>query len=172
MENKIQITSTPHDRPDNQTIKPAPQTEEEFYQIVNNAPWQELKEYGFRKWDTMNSIIRENIEMKDRPSIISIPVYNTTTPQDAANKVMDAVNGNANPDGSMLYDLGSRDQHPTKLLEQDEDLILFTGEWYDLIPDGFKCTSLWGEEVVFEKGKSGKDTRYGCIPYGIRRPLS
>ena len=166
MKEKITIVSTPHERPKSQTIKSVPQTEQEFHEIVSNSSWAELKEYGFRKWDTMNSIIKENITHKDDSKVFSIPTYNLDEASDA---IIGAIEGNLTaPSGSMLIDLSSKDPLPMELLEEDEDLILFPGEWYNIIPDGFKCTSLNGELSIFQKGKSDDDIRFGCIAYGIR----
>lgn len=60
---------------------------------------------------------------------------------------------------------------PTKLLDIDEDVVLFPGEWYDIIPDGFMVTGLYGEQYPFKHGESDDDIRFGCLPYGIRRVL-
>lgn len=172
MKEQIIITSSPHERSKNQTIKSVPETEEEFYQIINNATWQELKEFGFRKWETMNNLIGENIAQKDESKIVYIPVFTASSPKNAADLIAGMADGEVpNPDSSMLFDLGSDTPLPMQLLEEDEDVILFPAEWYKLIPDGFKCTSLWGEEKEFIKGKSDDDTRFGCLAYGIRRKI-
>lgn len=167
---KIQIVSTPHERPVGQTINNVPATMEEFYRIVNEAAWAELKAFGFRKWDTMNNTIGENIQHKDESKIISIPVFNANTPEQAADLITGVLDGDVvKAHGSMLMDLAPKEEIPFQLLEEDEDIILFPGEWYNIIPDGFKTTSLNGETVEFKKGKSDDDIRFGCIPYGIRR---
>lgn len=173
MKEQITIVSSPHERPKNQSIKSVPQTEEEFYQIVNNAGGQELKEYGFRKWETMNNLIKENIAHKDDSKMVNIPVFNASTPEQAADLITGIINDDiVKSDGSMLMDLAPKEPVPMELLEQDEDVILFPGEWYNIIPNGFKCTSLYGEESVFIKGKSDDDIRFGCLPYGIRRKVA
>lgn len=125
-----------------------PQTEEQFYAIVNNAPWKILKGLGFGKWDTMNSIIAEN-KGKLVSDIVTIPFINK-------------------PNEDFVIDIGRKDA-PTELLEVDEDIILFPAEWYDIIPNGFLVTSLDGEQYHFKNGESDDDMRFGCLPYGIRR---
>jgi hypothetical protein len=172
MKEKIEIVSSPHTRPENQTILPPPKTETEFYQIVTDSDWPTLKQYGFRKWDTMNNVIGENITHQDDSKLISIPVFNASTPEQAANLIEGVITGNiSTAKDSMLLDLSHKEPVPVQLLEHDEDIILFPGEWYSLIPDGFKCTSLYGEECTFIKGKSDDDIRFGCIAYGVRRKI-
>jgi hypothetical protein len=175
MEKKVTVISSPHQRESNKTIKPAITTEQEFYEIINNASWQELKEYGFRKWDTMNNIIRENIaiEERDNSRMVTIPVFNATSVKDTVDLISGIIDGDiVKADSTMLIDLSPKEPLPMQLLEADEDVILFPGEWYGIIPDGFKCTSLNGEQCVFVKGKSDNDIRFGCIPYGIRRVIA
>ena len=58
---------------------------------------------------------------------------------------------------------------PTELLEVDEDILLFPGEWYHIIPNGFMVTGLYGESYPFNLGESDDDIRFGCLAYGIRR---
>jgi len=172
MTDKIQIVSTPHKRPVGQTINNIPATIEEFYRIVNDADWPELKAFGFRKWDTMNNVIGENILHKDESKIVSIPTFSVNSPEDAADLIKGVMEGDiVKADGSMLMDLAPKEVIPMKLLDEDEDIILFPGEWYNIIPDGFKCTSLYGEITEFIKGKSDNDIRFGCIAFGIRRKV-
>ena len=108
---------------------------------------------GFRKWDTMNNIIRENSEMP-KHKFISIPCIN--------------MDGSDAPD--LTTDVGRKDA-PTEELEIDEDIWMIPGEWYNSIPNRFLITGLYGETYPFEKGKSDDDIRFGCLPYGIRRPV-
>ncbi len=148
-----------------------PTTEAGFYDIVNNASWPELKAYGFRKWDTMNNCIGENIKHKDESKIISIPTFNAGSAEEIADLITGIVDGDVvRSDGSMIMDLAPKEV-PIQLLEVDEDIILFPGEWYNIIPDGFKCTSLYGQTAIFQKGKSDNDIRFGCIAFGIRRKV-
>lgn len=164
---KITIVTSPHERPVNQSIKRAPTTEQEFYEIVNNSKWPVLKEYGFRKWDTMTNVVEENIKHKDDPKIISIPTYNL---DQAAEAIAGAIEGTlVQPSGSMLYDLGCKEEVPMEFPTEELDIILFPGEWYNLIPNGFSVVGLSGEKYSFEKGKSDNDIRFGCLAYGITR---
>lgn len=166
MGEKITIVSSPHERPSNQSIKEIPKTEQEFYEIVNNATWQELKAYGFRKWDTMSSVVADNIQHKDAPQIISIPTYNM-------DEVVDVISGKeAKPSGDMLLDLSHKEEVPLEMPTEELDIILFPGEWYNLIPDGFMVVGLSGERYQFQKGKSDDDIRFGCLPYGLTRKTS
>lgn len=165
MNNKEKITfvSPPHERPKKEIINEIPKTPTEFYEIVNNAPWPELKNYGFRKWETMRNVVRENIEMSDKPKIISIPTY-------TMDQAVDAIIGNdLNPSGNMLIDLSSKEEIPMEMPTEDIDIILFPGEWYNIIPDGFIVVGLSGEKYQFKNGKCDDDIRFGCLPYGITR---
>ncbi len=128
-----------------------PQNKEEFMAIVDKAPWNILKGFGFRKWDTMNNVIGENKE-KPVDNKVSIPIINTL---------------------GETYDVNcGRGDAPVTELPKDEDIILIPGEWYDIIPDGFTVTGLYGEQYLFSKGKSDDDIRFGCLPYGIRREVA
>ncbi len=127
-----------------------PKTPKQFHSIIADAPWNILKGLGFGKWDTMNSIIAENME-KHKHETIHIPIINSTE--------------------TLRIDLGYQDA-PIELLEVDEDILLFPKEWYGIIPDGFIVTGLYGEQYPFEKGESDDDIRFGCLPYGIRREVN
>lgn len=127
-----------------------PQTKEEFLAIVEKAPWNILKGFGFRKWDTMNNVIGEN-KSKPVKDKISIPIINA-------------------PGETYDVDCGRQDS-PIVELPIDQDIILLPGEWYNVIPDGFMVIGLFGEKYPFKTGKSDDDIRYGCLPYGITRPI-
>jgi hypothetical protein len=57
--------------------------------------------------------------------------------------------------------------------EPDADgrvLLLFPGEWYRAIPEGFKVTIIGdphGPEEAFVPGVTDDDIRFGCLPYGV-----
>jgi hypothetical protein len=126
-----------------------PETPWRFRHIVENAPVKILLGCGFRKWDTMNNLIREN-RASPRHDVIKIPVINSNEP--------------------LIYDLGHGNS-PTEFLKVDEDVLLFPEEWYQAIPDGFIVTGLYGEQYPFKKGESDDDIRFGCLAYGIRRAI-
>jgi hypothetical protein len=50
-------------------------------------------------------------------------------------------------------------------------LFLIPGKLYNEIPDGFKAITIGGKEMVFKKGKSDNDMRYGCLSYGILKNI-
>lgn len=148
----VQITTPQFERTEKLDFEWKPSNYHEFITTVTKAPWEILKGLGFGKWDTMNNCIRENAK-KPVVDKISIPIINA-------------------PNGETLdMDLG-RGNHPVVELEIDEDIILFPAEWYDIIPDGFIVTGLWGESYPFEKDKTSKDRRFGCLCFGIRKPLN
>lgn len=125
-----------------------PETAEQFNSVVNDATVNVLLGLGFRKWDTMNNIIRENMG-KPKHDILKIPFINK-------------------PDEEFVIDTGRKDA-PIELLPVDEDILLIPGEWYNIIPDGFTVTGLDGETYPFKHGESDDDIRFGCLAYGIRR---
>jgi hypothetical protein len=98
--------------------------------------------------------------------MVSIPTYSV----DEAAKVLSGEQ--VNPSGSHLLDLGSKEELPMEPLSIDMDIILFPGEWYNIIPDGFMVIGLSGEKYPFKRGKSDDDIRFGCLPYGILRPTT
>ena len=121
-----------------------------IWDVIAIAPWPVLYGMGFRKWSHMNELIQENIDAKPSKKI-NIPIINS--------------------DGDkMQITGGKRRDVPTLLLNHDRDVIMFPGEWYHSIPDGFLVTSLYGEQYEFKKKEADDDIRYGCLPYGFQRP--
>lgn len=51
----------------------------------------------------------------------------------------------------------------------DENHWLYPGEWYDFIPEGHPMLCIDGSTVIFEKGKTDNDTRFGALAYGFLR---
>lgn len=145
----IRIITPQFERPIKREYEWVPETDKQFYAIVNDAPWDILRGLGFAKWDTMNSVIGEN-STKPKNDPIEIPFLNS--------------------DDTLKVDVGYGEA-PTEQLEPDEDIILFPGEWYDVIPDGFIVTGLYGEQYPFKKGDTDDDIRFGCLAYGIRRKI-
>jgi hypothetical protein len=162
--NNIQIITPQFERTEKLDFEFVPENDKQFYGIVNNAPWDILKGMGFRKWDTMNNIIAENIKAKGSVSI-NIPIVNSESMSEEM-KVDYS-------DGCMKVDLDkcSSISAPDKLFEIDEDILLFPGEWFNIIPEGFLVTDLFGEQYAFIKEKSDDDIRFGCLAYGIRRKI-
>lgn len=128
-----------------------PKTNEEFIEVVTQAPIDILKGMGFCFWDTMNSIAAENA-IKPKSKIIHIPAIN--------------LDGSDAPDFD--FDIG-RGNSPIQLQDVDEDIYLIPGEWYNSIPDNYPLTSITGRIEPFKKGKTDNDIRFGCLAYGIRR---
>lgn len=143
----VQIITPQFERTEKLDYDWKPKTKEQFYAVIDKAPWNILKGLGFRKWDSMNNLIKENNE---RPAnhLVEITVINDKQP--------------------LVINMGRKDC-PSKLLEVDEDVLLIPGEWYSIIPDGFMVTGLWGEQYPFKKSESDDDIRFGCLPYGIRK---
>jgi hypothetical protein len=127
-----------------------PKNEEEFKVIIEKAPWKILEGLGFRKWDSMNNIIKENMSRNDKSVSIQI------------------INARPGEEKEMVFDLTHKGC-PTELLDPDEEVILIPGEWYRLIPDGFMVTDIFGITEPFIKGETDDDIRFGCLSYGIRR---
>lgn len=52
-------------------------------------------------------------------------------------------------------------------------LLLFPGEWYSMIPDGFNIVSISGKSEKFISGDTDDDIRFGCLSYGIlvKKPI-
>jgi hypothetical protein len=128
-----------------------PSNEAEVQAILNVVATisnEVLFEFGFRKWCTMNECIIEN-QGKPKVNNVSIPALN------GPNVELDLGIGNA----------------PTEVLDVDEAIWLFPAEWYSIIPDGLATTGLNGETKIFKRGESSDDRRFGCLAYGIRKPL-
>lgn len=125
-----------------------PDNEDDFSAVLGNAPWDILKGMGFRKWSKMNDLIKENLEMESSKTI-SIPVINSDKPMNVL--------------------VGRQESYPTKLLEVDADMIMFPGEWFGAIPEGFIVTGLYGEQYSFHKAIADDDIRFGCLAYGFQK---
>ena len=149
---EVHFVSTPHAREGKRQFEYVPKNADEFKKFIEAAPLNILLGCGFRKWDTMNSCIAEN-QGKPKSEIFEIPIINAK-PGDEPYKV----------------DVGRGDA-PTKLLAEDEDIILFPGEWFDAIPEGFVTTGLSGESKPWKKSEEDDDIRFGCLAYGIRRKI-
>ena len=54
-------------------------------------------------------------------------------------------------------------------LNKGEIHYLFPGEWYNLIPDGFEVTGIFGRKYLFKNGKTDDDIRFGCLSFGFVR---
>lgn len=146
----IRIMTPQFERTGKLELEWQPSNEEEFKTFIEKAPWDILKKAGFCKWDTMSNVTRENSQ-KPVSDPISIPIVNA-------------------PGENFEFDAGRGDA-PIEAPAVDEDIILFPGEWYHCIPNGFMVTGLYGEEYPFEKNKTDDDIRFGCLAYGIRRPV-
>lgn len=161
---KITIITPQFERTGKLDFEHKPSNDEEFYAVIEKAPVDILKGYGFGKWSTMNDCIKENVE-KEPIENITIPVFNMED-------LGDVLSGDkVTTDTMMEMDLTPKEQRPTVLLDIDEDILLFPAEWYDIIPDGFMVTGLYGETYSFQKGKTDDDRRFGCLAYGIRRQI-
>jgi hypothetical protein len=148
-------------------FKYIPDSEEKFLGIIQKAPWEILFGMGFSKWSTMNNLISKNNEYKAKHKI-EIPILNKEdiSPIDEIES-----DGKIN-NGRLIIEVGKEESCPSELLEIDEDVVLFPGEWYNAIPDGFMVTGLFGESYPFKKDESDDDIRFGCLPYGFRRKIN
>lgn len=61
--------------------------------------------------------------------------------------------------------------HPTEKLEQDMNIWLFPREWYDIIPENYIVTGLYGETYYFKRESSSNDSRFGALAFGFQRPI-
>ena len=46
-------------------------------------------------------------------------------------------------------------------------LMLFPGEWYPHIPEGFEIVRIDFRRGTFERGKTSNDIRFGCLAFGV-----
>lgn len=164
MQKEITIITPQFERIQKLDFEHIPTTDTEFYSIIENAPFDILKGFGFGVWDTMNNIIKESIGRE--------PIGKVTLPVFSMEDLPDVLSGEiVKTDNVIEFDCEPTKQRPTELLEIDENILLFPSEWYDIIPDGFMVTGLYGEQYPFEKGKTDDDKRFGCLAYGIRRKV-
>jgi len=139
-----------------------PSNKAEFEHVINHAPPNVLFGMGFRKWDTMNNIIQENMT-KPVDKKINVPIIN-------AEAIPDEERPNY-PNGNLVVDVGKKFDVPTELLDPDEDIWLIPGEWFDILPNGYEFTDIFGQTEVFDHARTDDDIRFGCLSFGIRRPV-
>lgn len=60
---------------------------------------------------------------------------------------------------------------PTEVLAEDADIWMFPYEWYGVIPKGFMLSGTIGESYPFLKSRLDDGNCFGCLAYGIRRPV-
>ena len=160
---KVEIRTPQFERLEELDFEYIPKTEGEFHKIINDAPWDTLKGMGFRKWATMNELIEDN-KTHTGSKVVEVPIY-------SMDDVVELLSGgDAESNGSIKIDLTRKDA-PTELLEQDMDIIMFPGEWFNAIPDGFMATGLHGEQEAFYKSLADDDIRFGILAYGFQRPV-
>jgi len=146
--NDVTIITPQFERTEKLEYEFKPTSKKQFLMIVNNAPWDILRGMGFRRWDNMSEIAKENKASQGKGTI-NIPIINAP---------------------GHTYDVDLEHEGPTKG-DVNQWVIMIPGEWYDIIPEGFMVTGLYGEKYPFKKGESDDDIRYGCLPYGIVRKL-
>jgi hypothetical protein len=140
-----------------------PETPEQFHTTIQQATIEQLEGLGFMKWQLLSEAIGEN---RSRPAmqLVNIPVFDL----DGIAAVLDGEE--AQPVGDHTLDIGRGDA-PTEMPAMDGIIMLFPGEWYASIPDGFEVITISGTREKFQPGVTDNDTRYGCLPYGILRPV-
>jgi hypothetical protein len=165
----IQITGSQHERTTPRSFEYIPRTESEFLAVIKDAPTDILQWLGFGKWSSMNELIEEN-NQKSEKKPVSIPLMNPEDALESFNPDKPASDDKMRiENGSLVFEVGREEKVPTEKLEVDECVWLFPAEWYNIIPDKFIVTGLYGESYPFEKGKTDDDRRFGCLAYGIRR---
>lgn len=145
----VNIMTPQFERTEKREFEWKPSNEYEFKTTIEKAPLDILIGLGFAKWDKMNTLIEEN-NQKPEKKVVEIPIINS--------------------DDTYNVDLGKEDLQ-TESLQEDEWVLLFPGEWFDIIPEGFIVTGLYGEQYPFKRKEADDDIRFGCLPYGIRKPI-
>ena len=51
----------------------------------------------------------------------------------------------------------------------DDYIWLFPKEWYDLIPEGYEITDIFGEVKKFKHGETDDDIRFGALSFGFTK---
>lgn len=122
MSKEIRIVTPQFDRTKPLDYEWKPTTEAEFYECIEKASWEVLKGLGFGKWDTMNELIKENMERLPKQSI-ELPVYEM---EDVVSIITGA--SSPKPTDSIVFEIG-KENTPIELLEQDEDVLLFPHDY-------------------------------------------
>lgn len=165
MKPTISISTPQFDRPWERDFEYVPQNDEEFYKTIENAPIDTLCGMGFGKWDTIKAVVTQN-QQKPISEKIELPAY------DSIEDVISIIEGkDVTASGAITFDVGRGDA-PVEMPEVDAQILLFPSEWYNKIPDGFMVVGLSGGRYPFERGKTDDDMRFGCLAYGILKPLN
>lgn len=70
-------------------------------------------------------------------------------------------------DGVTLRDFGLK---VFDHLDDNTDLWVFPVWMYEMIPDGYKVTDIFGNEEEFKHGEIDDDQRMGCLSFGFALP--
>ena len=81
---EIEIVTPQFERTEKRDYVYVPRTSQEFYSVLKTAPLNILLGLGFRKWDTMNNLIKENMVFAGKTDKIAIPIINS--PRDQPNR--------------------------------------------------------------------------------------
>lgn len=49
-------------------------------------------------------------------------------------------------------------------------LMLFPGEWYAMVPEGYEIVDIFNTVEKFQRGVTDDDIRFGCLSFGILVP--
>lgn len=145
----VNIMTPQFERTEKREFEWIPSNDYEFKTTIEKAPLEILTGLGFGKWDKMNNLIDEN-NQRPETKVAKIPIINS--------------------DDTYNVDLGKKEVQ-TEKLSIDEWVLLFPGEWFNVIPEGFIVTGLDGEQYPFKRDEADDDIRFGCLPYGIRKPI-
>lgn len=151
----IEIITPQFERENEFLVNPyLPKNDTEFYEILETSNINDLAEMGFGRWQLMNEIIAENLKRLVNKTI-RVPCIDLT----GAGKT------------HMEFNVGRKKDAPTELLEVDRMIMLFSKEWYNIIPNGFMVTGLFGETYEFERDVTDDDIRFGCLAYGVQKEM-
>ena len=144
----LHVITTPRNRENMIKDQFVPATEEEFYKALKE-PLDILQSYGFGIWDSLSSVVEENITGAGEVKYISFPSFNI----------------DGSPAGETTIKVGAHNR-PLEY-RQDKWIILFPVEWFEAIPDGFNVVGLYGQQYGFDKLTTPREGRFGCLGCGI-----
>lgn len=125
-------------------------------QMVQNGPW------------ALNRIVESNLYGSWSDSYVRINLKNAFD-EFKAELLKEGFNLDElkKCDGVTLRDFGLK---VWGSLDDNTDLWAFPVWMYEMVPDGYKVTDIFGDEEEFKHGKTDDDQRCGCLSFGFALP--
>lgn len=148
-----------------------PKNADEFKNLITNSPYKLLFDMGFIKWYTLDNI---KLRINEILTVQNERIAHFAKFKDYLGMFFDVTLSIMHNDEIKIMDEENFPK-PQKLMEIGEEdskteLILFPEDWYDIIPEGYLVTSIFGETFTFKKELKKNDS-FGVLDFGILKKI-